>query len=262
MKNTITNTSELFNKLAITTWDTIGNAFEHRISYGEDAITSVNLLSLKNASLPNILITDTRAKESEKGCDFEFWVGDNRKGWFRYAIQAKKISVKRGRYDSLNHKVGTTQQIDILEKYAEANNAIPLYCLFNYSKLNLITKIPCPKLIDIKEFGCSVTPSPIAKLSISTKGGRTFKWFHSKPETLPWSCLVRCPKINLHWEKCFTENEYISIKPHNTLPENLSNLFVNPNNSFYYNDTSIFSNSIDYRPRWIGVVNTEEENFE
>ena len=57
----------LFEKLAYTTWDAIENAFEHRIFYGEDAITSINLLALKNASFPNLAIADTRPDESTKG---------------------------------------------------------------------------------------------------------------------------------------------------------------------------------------------------
>jgi len=79
----------LFEKLAFTTWDAIENAFEQKILYGEDAITSINLLALKNASFPNIAIADTRPDESSKGCDFEFWIGNYSSGWYRYAIQAK-----------------------------------------------------------------------------------------------------------------------------------------------------------------------------
>ena len=68
----------LFEKLAFTTWDAIENAFGNRISFGEDAITSINLLTLKNASFPTIAIEDTRPSESTKGCDFEFWISKSR----------------------------------------------------------------------------------------------------------------------------------------------------------------------------------------
>ena len=202
----------LFEKLAFTTWDAIGNAFENRISYGEDAITSINLLALKNASLPNLAIADTRPDESTKGCDFEFWIGNYKSGWLRYAIQAKKISVSTERYDSLNHHVGTIPQIDILEKYARANRAIPLYCLFNFSESPSISSTSCPKYKYIKEFGCSVTPSSTARLSIATRGARNFEWFHSRNETLPWSCLVRCPKLHLHWTEKMTGSGETAVR--------------------------------------------------
>ena len=250
---------ELFNKLAITTWDVIGNAFEHRISYGEDAITSTNLLALKNASFPNLAIADTRPEESTKGCDFEFWIGDYRNGWFRYAIQAKKISVRSGRYDSLNHSVGSTPQIDILENYARANRAIPLYCLFNYTPSAFITKSPCPKFVNIKEYGCSVTPSSIARLSIATRGARNFNWFHSRGETLPWSCLVRCPQLYSHWPESIIGAKYENVV-HEKLPQILSVLLESPEQSIDLIDTNLFSREVEYRPRWVGVVNTEGEN--
>ena len=249
----------LFEKLAFTTWDAIGNAFEHRISYGEDAITSINLLALKNASFPNLAIVDTRPSESTKGCDFEFWIGNKDSGWFRYAIQAKKISVSSERYDTLNHHVGTERQIDILKIYAEANNAIPLYCLYNFSKSTKKPSTSCPKFKNIKEFGCSVTPLSTAKLAIKTRGARNFKWFHDRKETLPWSCLVRCTQILKHWPK-----EMIGIKYedafHKVLPSALSRLLNHPDEPLQFVDTNVFSNQTQYRPKWIGVVNNIEND--
>jgi hypothetical protein len=248
--------AHLFEKLAITTWDAIGNAFEHRISYGEDAITSIILLALKNASFPNLAIADTRPEESTKGCDFEFWIGDYPSGWVRYAIQAKKITVSSDRYASLKHTVGGVPQIEILEKYAKANSAIPMYCLFNYTENSSIPKSPCPKFINIKEYGCSITPSSIAKLAIKTRGARNFNWFHSRRETLPWSCLVRCPELVAHWPEKILGMEYENAV-HKELPGILSVLLKNPKKQVQFIDTNVFSQEIEYRPRWIGVVNTE-----
>jgi hypothetical protein len=249
----------LFEKLAYTTWEAIENAYEHRISYGEDAITYINLLALKNASFPNLAIADTRADESTKGCDFEFWVGNYKSGWLRYAIQAKKISVSSERYEALNHKVRSMPQIDILEKYATANKAIPLYCLFNFSKSTSAPSTPCPKFKDIKEFGCSIIPSSTARLAISTRGARNFKWFHARKETLPWSCLVRCPDILSHWPE-----KTIGIKHkdafHKELPSTLSRLLNRPDEPVQFIDTNVFSIDIEYRPRWVGVINNIDNN--
>jgi hypothetical protein len=246
----------LFEKLAFTTWEAIENAFEQKISFGEDAITSINLLALKNASFPDLVIADTRAEESIKGCDFEFWIGTYSSGWYRYAIQAKKITVSSERYQSLSHKVAGTNQINILETYAKANGALPLYCLFNFSRNTLASSTSCPNFKDIKEFGCSITPLNTIKLALRTRGARNFEWFHSRSETLPWSCLVRCPQINSHWSDKILGMNYQDAY-HKKLPFNLSRMLEHPGETAQFLDTNTFSRNIEYRPRWIGVINKE-----
>lgn len=249
----------LFEKLAVTTWEAIENAFEHKISFGEDAITSINLLALKNASFPNLAIADTRPEESTKGCDFEFWIGSYSTGWYRYAIQAKKITVSSERYQSLNHKVAGISQISILETYAKANDALPLYCLFNYSRVVKTSSTACPNYKDIKELGCSITPVNTTKLALRTRGARNFEWFHSRGETLPWSCLVRCPQINKHWSDKILGMKYENAH-HKELPFNLSRMLENPDEPAQFVDTNMFSRNVEYRPRWVGVINTENNN--
>lgn len=248
----------LFEKLAFTTWDAIENAFEQKILYGEDAITSINLLALKNASFPNIAIADTRPDESSKGCDFEFWIGNYSSGWYRYAIQAKKISVSSERYQSINHKVGSVPQIDILKKYAKANKAIPLYCLYNYSKKTKTT-VTCPKFKNIKEFGCSVTPLQTTRISLRTRNARNFEWFHARTETLPWACLVRCPQLCQHWTENILGMQYEEAK-HEKLPYILSKLLEQPVEAVNFIDSGMFSPQSEYRPKWVGVFETEQNN--
>jgi len=251
----------LFEKLAFTTWQAIENAFEHNISYGEDAITSINLLALKNASFPNLAIADTRPSESTKGCDFEFWIGNYKSGWYRYAIQAKKISVSSERYHSLNHKVGGVPQTDILEIYAKANKAIPLYCLFNFSKSTKKSLTACPNFKDIMEFGCSITPLSTTKIALKTRGARNFNWFHARKETLPWSCLVRCPQLHSHWSQNVLGMKYENAR-HKELPDILARMLHQPDEPIQFIDTNIFSRETEYRPRWVGVVDTEiNKNF-
>lgn len=252
----MTLTESLFETLAFTTWDAIENAYTHKISLGEDAITSINLLALKNASFPNLAIVDTRPSESTKGCDFEFWIGNNKSGWHRYAIQAKKISVSSGRYDSLNHIVGDVPQIQILEQYASSNNAIPLYCLFNFSNNTKKPSTSCFKYLNIKEFGCSVTPLSTVKYALNTRGSRTFKWFHERKETLPWSCLVRCTKLHRHWteeETGIKHNEAI----HEKLPKALSMWLEDQTKPMQFIDSDMFSRGTPFQARWVGVINNK-----
>ena len=250
---------KILERLAFTTWDVISHAYHNRISYGEDAITSVNLLALKNAQLKNLVLQDTRIDESIKGCDFEFWIGSNKKGWFRYAIQAKKISVSNERYNSLSHKVRGQPQIEILDNYASTNNAIPVYCLFNYSKHSHHLVNSCPKYISIKELGCSVTPSKTVRTALSIRGARTFKWFHNRQDTIPWSCLVRCPKIHRHWPPSVLGVNYEDMR-YNELPHQLRLLLEGQSQGEELIYSDIFSREIENRPRWIGVIETGDED--
>ena len=259
---------EVFKNLAFTTWETINNAFKNKISYGEDAITSVNLLSLKNALLGDLLLQDTRSEESTKGCDFEFWIGSIKGGWFRYAIQAKKITASSGRYDSLKHEVNGVLQIDILEQYARANKAIPIYCFFNYTDDIVSAKSSCIKYRDIKELGCSITPLHTVRKALNERGARNFSWFHKREETLPWSCLVRCPHIANHWRSSVLGID-IDQMIHESLPEVLQPL-LSENNAeksmvkIFEDGTSdslernnMFSREVKYKPSWVGVIDLD-----
>jgi len=251
----------LFEKLAFITWDTIGNAFENKISYGEDTITSVNLLALKNASLPNLVIEDTRPSESVKGCDFEFWIGTHSIGWCRYAIQAKKITVSSESYKTLSHSVSGTPQIDILESYSSANKAIPLYCLFNYSKYAVRPSITCPLYRNIKELGCSVTLSSTIRRALAIRGARNFEWLHNRPETLPWSCLVRCSKFCESWAEELTGWKYEDAW-YKELPVPLMHLFEKPLEQVEFVDSNLFSRKTPYRPRWVGVIDISNDEVQ
>ena len=245
------NPEQILEQIAVITWDTIGLAHFDRISFGEDAITSLSLLTLKNVHISNIAVVDTRVQESTKGCDFEFWIGRRKSGWYRYAIQAKKISVSNKRYNSIAHKVNGIPQIDILDSYAKCNRAIPLYCFYNHSKLVSVQKLNCSKYSHIKELGCSVTPLATVRTALNTRGARTFKWFHDRPETLPWSCLVRCPQISMHWPQSGYHHEQLLYEK---LPDQLMHLLDGEFKGEQLIETDLFSKEVIYRPRWIGVL--------
>jgi hypothetical protein len=251
---------KIFEKLAFITWDTVGQAYSNRILFGEDAITSVNLLALKNERTHTLVIEDTRVDEHNKGCDFEFWIGSKTKGWFRYAIQAKKITVSNQRYDSLSHKVGGIPQISILETYANLNQAIPLYCLFNHSLNALHYQPHCPKYKNVKELGCSITPLSTAKTALDIRGARNFHWFHNRSETLPWSCLIRCPNISQHWPKSQVGFDYNAMN-HEQIPHELELLFNREYAGDQLIDSKVFSSETNCRPRWVGIFNTLEEDI-
>lgn len=185
--------SALLELLASTTWRTINRSARNRIQYGEDEITSVNLNALASSPDQTVVVEDTRVDEATKGCDFEFWIGSDHLGWARYAIQAKKISLPTSSYSKLGHKVGSSLQVDVLDSYAVANRAAPLYCFYNYSTKDHGWNCNLPK--ESEQLGCSVTPSSVVRAHLSIRGARSFQAIHANKATLPWRCLVRCPLI-------------------------------------------------------------------
>lgn len=144
-----------------------------------------------------MVVRDSRAREARKGCDFEMWIGSDKRGWSRYAVQAKKVSVSTGRYESLNHSVSGKPQIDILNLYAKRVGAAPIYCLYNFYDCLPDWKYRCPLWncglpVDRFQLGCSVTPARVIKSALQRRGMRSFLSIHSEPETIPWRCLLRC----------------------------------------------------------------------
>jgi hypothetical protein len=107
------------------------------ISQGEETITDNNLLRIRRSQLPGISVWKCpKPLERFTGLDWEWVIGSDYHGWLRYAVQAKKLTVSNKRYISLNHRVNVNgskiAQAAILEAYAASNQAIPLYCFYNY----------------------------------------------------------------------------------------------------------------------------------
>jgi hypothetical protein len=245
-------TYELFESIARTTWRTIISAHRNRILFGEDAITSYNLHTLASAGPLNICFEDTRVDESTKGCDFELWVGSDATGWYRYAIQAKKIDVKTGRYKQLGHKVKGVLQLDILENYAKANDAIPLYCFYNYFEGDLPWN--CNYINEEEQLGCTVAPSSVVSSALKKRGERSFTSIHKHRETLPWRCLVKCPKLTP--SKNQTATSYSAPRLYEKLPSALQALRRErrENSQPYFNQDGLFNSDVNLFPHFISVV--------
>ena len=81
------------------------------------------------------------------GTDFELWLGSELLGWFRFAIQAKKLDLRTDKYASLAQRNVNGPQIDLLEQYARRKGAAALYCLYNQTDnahVSWITGIAVP----------------------------------------------------------------------------------------------------------------------
>ena len=187
----------LIESVSAEVWKNVGLYHRYGVSYGEDAITSALLVAIAEASPRNLLLKDTRPSESTKGCDFDLWIGGHGRGWYRYAVQAKKISVSTENYRELNHMVGSAKvpQIDILDRYASRNAATPLYCFYNFVDRPIRHEWHCTLPIDEVQLGCTVTPSSTVRAALSMKGHRNFSAIHGDSRTLPFRCLWRCPAM-------------------------------------------------------------------
>ncbi|WP_300583268.1 DUF6615 family protein, partial [uncultured Pseudoalteromonas sp.] len=85
-------------------WNRLDNSTQFGINQGEETLTDNLLLYLASQKLSNIKIIQTpKNKEKVKGTDWEWWIGNRKQGYLRYAVQAKKLDLKSGRYASLNH---------------------------------------------------------------------------------------------------------------------------------------------------------------
>lgn len=189
------------NEVCDDVWNRLQNGKRFGISQGEETLTDNILLYLATQNLTSVKIIQTpKNLEPTKGTDWEWWIGNSKTGYLRYAVQAKKLDLKSGRYSSLNHKVGkgtsARPQHEILEDYANANGAIPLYAFYNYLEpADYPKKWNCPLPIDHSKLGCTVTPLKNVKKAISQRGCRTFEKIHDFKETVPLRCLAQCPNI-------------------------------------------------------------------
>lgn len=75
-------------------------------------------------------------------------------------MQAKRLGFPDNLYDSLGHKVNSDLQVDILIDYAKANNAVPLYCLYNATDEPHPERYwHCNRPFEREQLGCTVAPA-------------------------------------------------------------------------------------------------------
>jgi hypothetical protein len=248
----------LFEVLASTTWHTILRAHRNRIVFGEDAITSINLNAIVSLNARSIAVEDTRVDEAHKGCDFELWIGSDGPGWARYAVQAKKITLRTSRYEQLNHKVRGQRQLDVLNTYARRVRAAPLYCFYNFA--NPVSSWNCALPRDEPQLGCMVTPAAVVDEALRLRrGSRNFAWMHRQPETIPWRCLIKCPRDHQHSFPSYAPSR--STDPaahhHRQLPAELQVLRTQGRAYQLVDPTQLrYDGQRELLPRWTAIVDT------
>ncbi|MBD1932399.1 MULTISPECIES: DUF6615 family protein [Cyanophyceae] len=254
---------DVFESIASSTWQRIRLGEAYKVSQGEETITDINLLELARANCTEVQVIKTpKDKEKCQGTDWEWWIGNHRLGWLRYAVQAKKVDPRTSRYKVLGHKVHSIPQIEILEKYAKVNHAIPLYCFYNYlDSSSLISYWRCNLPYEVEQFGCTVTPSKHVRTALSERGARKFEFLHTFNGTKPWRCLVCCPlMLQVYRTGSVTDTSlnFENVTVYQTLPSDLS---VALETGFLENFSSDFySRDLEIYPKRILVANYEVDN--
>jgi len=247
-------------------WHRLKDSKRLGISQGEETITDNILLYLAQQNIKDISVIQTpKNTESIKGTDWEWWIGNNRKGWLRYAVQAKKLNQKTDIYSSLNHPVGKPPNQEyqhvILEKYANANGAVPIYAFYNHIDKDDYSKLwNCPLPIDVPKFGCTITPLTNVKKAISTRGSRTFDKIHEFPETIPVRCLAECPRINSIYSGSKKDSIYkfgVEAKVYKD-PIGLLNE-IKSFNTYEQLPEHLYNHEFGYYPKRILVIETNEK---
>lgn len=188
-----------FETVALDIWETLRDSLAYDVSQGEETITDNLLLYLIRQDLSELKVIKTpKHLEPMMGTDWEWWIGNPAQGFKRYALQAKKLDPETHRYMKLKHKVavGGVEELqhEVLERYAEHNDAIPLYVLYNFIELDDYKPYwQCHEPLDHVQLGATVTSLENIKNAISKRGERSFERIHLQPGSLPLRCLPGCP---------------------------------------------------------------------
>jgi len=225
----ISNSVTLLESLSERTWHRLKASQEANVSQGEETITDVILLEIKMSGMDKIRVWKCpKDLERKTGIDWEWFIGSDTQGWLRYAVQAKKLNLKTRRYDNLNHKVNDKPQIEILESYANRQEAIPLYCFYNYAEGgNFSPYWQCDLTCNKTQLGCTITPLKQIKEALARRGGRTFYSIHQNKCTLPWRCLVKCQHITrLYKERgAYNDECFDNVRIYERIPFEVMKLF-------------------------------------
>lgn len=252
---------KIFEALSESTWRWLNYSNRRGIRIGEDAITSYNLSIIDTLCSSAVVVEDTRNQEHEKGADWEFWIGSNRTGWYRYAIQAKKLTIQKNRYQSLGHTVKGKPQIDILESYAKEKKAEPIYCLYNFVSCDITEYWHCPLPVQAAQLGCSIAPLSVVRNALQTRGGRNFSFIHSDKKVLPWRCLLKCPiRRSVPFKPQAKGLQAVMASNfYEKLPNAISTLVEKREQWIFSEFRSFFQTETLFRPHWFVVIEDETD---
>ena len=195
------NPVTLFEKIARTTWEWLGEARERKLGFSEETVTDITALQIAEVPSSQVKIAKaTRQEERRCGIDWMWFIGNPRQGYSRYAVQAKKVTLSTSTNFSyrLRYRVsripGLEFQIEVLERFARRARATPLYCFYNNVGPFLATRhwhcraYPNPP-DDIRQMGCTIVPLDAVLEVHKPQRRKDFSAVHRDERSLPWRCL-------------------------------------------------------------------------
>ena len=182
--------------IAEQTWRRLRDAARYGVQFGEETVTNLALLDLqRNRAHRMVFVQTPKAIEKVSGTDFEWWIGSKGR-WIRMAVQAKKLDVPKGKYTQLRHKVRTTLQIDLLKTYAKRNRALPVYALYNFTKLSNYSSVwHCGQAVDCHQLGVTLAHISVMNQAVKKRSPSTFDAIHKHSSVIPWRCIMCCPQL-------------------------------------------------------------------
>ena len=237
MTTTITSTSSigiypnasvltLFESIARDTWEWLGQARQHQVSFSEETVTDIAALQIVAAANNHIKMTKTtKRQEKQSGIDWMWFIGNQAQGYVRYAVQAKKMTLGHSKMPSykIQHRVkgvpGVKFQIEVLERFARRSRAIPLYCFYNNVEQALATKhwhcLTYPNQADVQQMGCTIVPLDAVQLVHEPYHKKGFASIHKDSRSIPWRCLFHpiCVAANIHSTPVYRQRASTSQLP-------------------------------------------------
>ena len=197
-----------FKRLSLDTWDLLRKCVAYNHQFGEESVTDINLLKIKEWEPDVITHQFTRRGERKSGADWEWWFEDSSGVWIGIRIQAKIINLTTQGFHHLHYPIQIekklpghtiaeiiqTSQTEILiasSKSAE-KTVYPLYCLYCYwDSEDIKVSSSCTGFQLFKHFfGCSIIDAHKV-LELNDNG------LHQLDEISeflrPLHCLVCCP---------------------------------------------------------------------
>ena len=197
----------LFESLADTVWDWLGDARRLGLGFSEDTIS--DLTALEIARYPSNLVEVKRVskrRERFAGFDWMWVIRRPAMSYGVYVVQAKKLRLEQSTaysYGRLRYPAGGKYQIDALEDFAHWVGAKPLYCFYNnVDDITAQSHWHCcqQQPPDVSQMGCTLVPLNAVRIVHDAPRGRNFRSVHQDQHAVPWRCLFhpRCTDFGVH----------------------------------------------------------------
>lgn len=184
---------DTFMSLSRGTWRLLRRGERQEYQVHEETITEMNMLRIKEQNSTEVT-TEVFNKRVEgiNGADWQCWFTGSTGQWLGLRVQAKVLSYVSDRYEHLHYRDARGYQSNRLYSQAQADNMLPMYCLYSYHSGPLAVNWPCPTYRQSSELlGCTLLPFTEY---VALRNRNADEWAHVLPHVFPWHCLVCCSR--------------------------------------------------------------------